>query len=590
MSENVQLGISPYKGEEAYIFISYSHRNMKALQIVEQLQSDGYRVWYDEGIDPGTEWDENIAMHVRNCFYFIALLSEDYINSSNCKDELNYARDLGKRRLLIYLQNVQLPAGMQMRLSRLQAIHKYTYDSEKLFMEKLYATRDLYECRTNEFPISSASCPEIIRLPVNQETDVNLILVADTSGSMTGARIEALNIGIAQSAETITEIYGDSVGISLLSYSSSAIWMRNGVPLEAGGTTDLGAALNLLNKFGETTSRTKAYAIIFISDGYSTDQYYDVLESLKKQEWYCSAIKTAIAISTDADIDSLSKLTSSSRAVIIVEDLASLQNILKKLVLISVSACIGNNKNSVTKSGCDVVEEVTGAGTGLSACNTDDVSTQSISETAKAYNISELTNENEARKQIQVEPQNLKKTEDTSDLFQVTLKPQKKKKEKNKSNNQANRQNVYFFGKKKAKKLFSFPLPAEIRIPDKTNIILNEAFTSILLQNTVTVDSIVLPETVRVIDEHAFAQIMICKTINLPSSIQSIGEEAFSLSENAYAICEKGTYAYDYCSKHGIRNPVDVDEWKKHGRCQYCGGKFSWIFKKCKSCGRPIDY
>ena len=125
MSENIQP-LPPYKGTEPYIFISYSHINqLQALKIVERLQKEGYRVWYDEGIDPGTEWDDNIAEHVLACGYFVALISENYLASENCKDELNLAREENKQRLLVYLEDVTLPAGMRMRLNRLQAIHKY---------------------------------------------------------------------------------------------------------------------------------------------------------------------------------------------------------------------------------------------------------------------------------------------------------------------------------------------------------------------------------------------------------------------------------------------------------------------------------
>lgn len=71
---NERKNIYPYKGELPYIFISYSHRNMEeAISIIELLQKDNFRVWYNEGIDPGSEWDENIATHVENCGYFIAL-------------------------------------------------------------------------------------------------------------------------------------------------------------------------------------------------------------------------------------------------------------------------------------------------------------------------------------------------------------------------------------------------------------------------------------------------------------------------------------------------------------------------------------
>lgn len=144
----------PYRGIKPYIFISYAHTDSKnVFDIINNLQSAEYRVWYDEGIDPGTEWDENIAVHVEKCGYFIALISENYLASSNCKDELNYARELEKPRLLIYLEDVQLPGGMRMRLSRLQAIHKNKYVSETAFMQKLFETKGLETCCEGVYPI-----------------------------------------------------------------------------------------------------------------------------------------------------------------------------------------------------------------------------------------------------------------------------------------------------------------------------------------------------------------------------------------------------------------------------------------------------
>ena len=139
--------IKPYSGEEPYIFLSYSHKNTNAaIELVRRMMSDGYRVWYDEGIDPGTEWDENIAFHVKNCDYFIALMSAEYVESTNCRDEISFARDLNKPRLLIYLENVELPDGMHMRLNRLQAIHEYRYTDREAFYEKLYSTHGIGIC------------------------------------------------------------------------------------------------------------------------------------------------------------------------------------------------------------------------------------------------------------------------------------------------------------------------------------------------------------------------------------------------------------------------------------------------------------
>ncbi len=151
-----------YSGNESYIFISYSHRDSDlVLPVIERLNQQGYRVWYDSGIDPGSEWDENIAAHINSCGYFIAMMSKNYLNSSNCKDELNYARDLEKDRLVVYLEDVQLPAGMAMRINRLQSIFKYAYDQPEAFYTKLFEAQNIEKCQntssTVAAPVASAA-------------------------------------------------------------------------------------------------------------------------------------------------------------------------------------------------------------------------------------------------------------------------------------------------------------------------------------------------------------------------------------------------------------------------------------------------
>lgn len=140
-----------YSGNEPYIFVSYSHRDTdRVLPVISRLMAEGFRVWYDSGIDPGTEWDENIAQHINGCGYFVAFLSENYLSSNNCKDELNYARDLEKERLIVYLEQVDLPSGMAMRINRLQSVFKYAYESQEDFYQKLFTTNNIDICRNSE--------------------------------------------------------------------------------------------------------------------------------------------------------------------------------------------------------------------------------------------------------------------------------------------------------------------------------------------------------------------------------------------------------------------------------------------------------
>ena len=134
----------PYEGTDPYVFVSYSHKDKnEVFEVIRMMQEAGYRIWYDEGIDPASEWDENIAEHINKCSYLIAFISPDYINSQNCRDEISYARDLNKERLLVYLKETRLPAGMAMRLMRLQAIHKYKYAASSDFADKLFSAKGI---------------------------------------------------------------------------------------------------------------------------------------------------------------------------------------------------------------------------------------------------------------------------------------------------------------------------------------------------------------------------------------------------------------------------------------------------------------
>lgn len=142
------MKVNIYEGKEPYIFISYAHKDMdKVIPIVERLVKDGYRVWYDEGIAPIETWDDFIAGKVEECEIMLAFISNNYINSSNCMDELNYARDCDKKILRVHVEkNVDLPRGVKMRLNRIQAVFRTDYDNEDNFFEKLYLAKDISMC------------------------------------------------------------------------------------------------------------------------------------------------------------------------------------------------------------------------------------------------------------------------------------------------------------------------------------------------------------------------------------------------------------------------------------------------------------
>ncbi len=139
--------MSIYEGNESYIFISYSHRDRKrVMPVIKRLQSDGYRLWYDEGIEAGSEWPETVAKHLMSCTLFLAFISGSYLDSFNCKREIDFAVSKRKSFIAVMLEETALSPGMEMQLASVQFLNKYQMKDEA-FYEKFYQSELLIACR-----------------------------------------------------------------------------------------------------------------------------------------------------------------------------------------------------------------------------------------------------------------------------------------------------------------------------------------------------------------------------------------------------------------------------------------------------------
>lgn len=137
-----------YEGAKPYIFVSYSHRDMGFVhQVITHLQDAGYRVWFDGGIEAGSEWPEYIATHLEGCSCVLTFISKAFVDSDNCKRELNFAQDLKKPLLNVYIEEVALTAGMRMQLGLSQAMYRSNFRCDKDFMDSLARARILEACR-----------------------------------------------------------------------------------------------------------------------------------------------------------------------------------------------------------------------------------------------------------------------------------------------------------------------------------------------------------------------------------------------------------------------------------------------------------
>jgi len=137
-----------YEGAEPYIFVSYAHKNSDdVLRILSAMQENGFRLWFDQGIEAGTEWPEYIEEHLVGCERVLVFLSNAAVASVNCRNEINLALALKKEVLIVYLEETTLRHGLLLQLSSVQALFSYRHANESSFYKELFAARLLSACK-----------------------------------------------------------------------------------------------------------------------------------------------------------------------------------------------------------------------------------------------------------------------------------------------------------------------------------------------------------------------------------------------------------------------------------------------------------
>ena len=140
--------LRPYTGRKKYIFISYAHLDSaRVLPVVYKLIAAGYRVWYDDAIETGHEWDDDIALHVLGCEVFLPFVSENYLASDNCRKEMKYAVSKKRQTLGVVLEDVSFKGarGIEMYITSTQYIRAQQMDTDEIF-EKIAETKFLRRC------------------------------------------------------------------------------------------------------------------------------------------------------------------------------------------------------------------------------------------------------------------------------------------------------------------------------------------------------------------------------------------------------------------------------------------------------------
>lgn len=218
---------------------------------------------------------------------------------------------------------------------------------------------------------------------------MTLFFLIDTSGSMSGTKIGAVNDAIVNVLPMLEDISSSNpdaeIKVAALEFSNGTKWLYNEpksvedfkwIDVQAGGLTSLGEACQELSSklsrsgYMKSASGSYAPAIILLSDGGPTDNFDGGLQTLQGNNWFKNAIRIAIAIGDDADLNVLSRFTGNSEAVIKVQNIDALKQIIR--IVAVTSSQIGSKSSSagdtskqdqVIKDVNQAVDDINGAST-----------------------------------------------------------------------------------------------------------------------------------------------------------------------------------------------------------------------------------
>jgi len=133
----VRPPVEAYRGAKPYIFASYSHQNMREVfSVIKKLNGSRYRIWYDEGVEPGNEWPEEVGRALLGCSQFIVFMSRSAADSRNVRNEINLASGEDKNVLVVFLEPTDLSEGMRLQIGTVQFLNRFQM-TEKEFLDKL---------------------------------------------------------------------------------------------------------------------------------------------------------------------------------------------------------------------------------------------------------------------------------------------------------------------------------------------------------------------------------------------------------------------------------------------------------------------
>jgi hypothetical protein len=123
-----ELAAAPALPTTPYVFICYAHDERDSVvEQIDWLRSQGLTVWFDEAIEAGSRWSDDLARAVEGCSAFLYFLSPRSVSSRYCLDEVHFALECSRPIVPVEIAPVTLTPGLKLSLG----------GTHRLFMHKM---------------------------------------------------------------------------------------------------------------------------------------------------------------------------------------------------------------------------------------------------------------------------------------------------------------------------------------------------------------------------------------------------------------------------------------------------------------------
>jgi hypothetical protein len=156
-----------------YVFVCYAHdERAVVLEQIEWLRSLGLEVWYDEAIEAGSRWSEDLARAVDGCAAFLYFLSPKSVSSRYCLDEVHFALECGRPIVPVELAPVTLTPGLKLSIGSAHRLFMHRMEREEFRRKLASGLRDAMQGRVPAHPIE-ARTPAPHHLPFEPQAAVS---------------------------------------------------------------------------------------------------------------------------------------------------------------------------------------------------------------------------------------------------------------------------------------------------------------------------------------------------------------------------------------------------------------------------------